>query len=359
MKKVLSFAMALAMCLSLAACGSRKDTSAPADPSPPADASDSSSTKAACEPLTIKMYNAVAGQTIDGTLIPKTLELLEAYSGGAITVELVPAGTLGAEKEAVQLLQMGDIDMLPLSIDGVDFGTPDVNMNWTSLPYLFNGWDEVDSEYNNGWMLERHKEVAAEYGIDIIENLDNGLKCLIGTGKAPTSITDLKGKIVRTPDIPIFHYYYEKLGLTTVSGIDQYTGLQQGTMDCITNSPWAMNVFHLEEVADWIYVTQESWGTMYWTAGKDWTDSLTDAQREIVYKAAKEAALITRQEIRDTCENYLDKAAEAGVEIVYPDDASIEIMKQAATKTWHELRDDFDSAAMDRLFADYLPEQVQ
>ena len=356
MKRFYALALAAVMTLSLAACGSRKDTSAPADPSPPADASDSSSTKTACEPLTIKMYNAVAGQTIDGTLIPKTLELLEAYSGGAITVELVPAGTLGAEKEAVQLLQMGDIDMLPLSIDGVDFGTPDVNMNWTSLPYLFNGWDEVDSEYNNGWMLERHKEVAAEYGIDIIENLDNGLKCLIGTGKAPTSITDLKGKIVRTPDIPIFHYYYEKLGLTTVSGIDQYTGLQQGTMDCITNSPWAMNVFHLEEVADWIYVTQESWGTMYWTAGKDWTDSLTDAQREIVYKAAKEAALITRQEIR---ENYLDKAAEAGVEIVYPDDASIEIMKQAATKTWHELRDDFDSAAMDRLFADYLPEQVQ
>ena len=360
MKRFYALALAAVMMLSLAACGSSNKDSAttPADTTP-ADSSDSNTGDAACEPLTIKMYNAVAGQTIDGTLIPKTIELLEEYSGGAITVDLVPAGTLGAEKEAVQLLQMGDIDMLPLSIDGVDFGTPDVNMNWTSLPYLFNGWDEVDSEYNNGWMRERHKEVAAEYGIDIIENLDNGLKCLIGTGKTPTSITDLKGKIVRTPDIPIFHYYYDQLGLTTVSGIDQYTGLQQGTMDCITNSPWAMNVFHLEEVADWIYVTQESWGTMYWTASKDWTDSLTDAQRDVVYKAAKEAAVITRQEIRDTCENYLDKAAAAGVEVVYPDDASIEIMKQAATKTWNELRDDFDPVAMDRLFADYLPEQVQ
>lgn len=73
-------------------------------------------------------------------------------------------------------------------------------------------------------------------------------------------------------------------------------------MDCITNSPWAMNVFHLEEVADWVYVTAESWGTMYWTASLDWTSSLTDAQREIVYQAAKEAAQYTRQEIRDTCE---------------------------------------------------------
>lgn len=360
MKRFFALILAAIMALSLVACGGGKKEENPAPAEKPAETEKpAESTEAGCEPLSIKMYNAVAGQTIDGTLIPKTIELLEKYSNGAITVELIPAGTLGAEKEAVQLLQMGDIDMLPLSIDGVDFGTPDVNMNWTSLPYLFNGWDEVDSEYNNGWMLERHKEVAAEYGIDIIENLDNGLKCLIGTGKVPASITDLKGKIVRTPDIPIFHYYYEQLGLTTVSGIDQYTGLQQGTMDCITNSPWAMNVFHLEEVADWIYVTQESWGTMYWTANLDWTSSLTDAQREVVYKAAKEAAVFTRQEIRDTCENYLDKAAEAGVEIVYPDDASVEIMKTAASKTWNELRDDFDPVAMDRLFADYLPDQVK
>lgn len=356
MKRLFALILTAAMMLSLAACGGGSDT--PTD-SGTAEPDGSADTEAACEPLTIKMYNAVAGQTIDGTLIPMTIDLLEEYSGGAITVELIPAGTLGAEKEAVQLLQMGDIDMLPLSIDGLDFGTPDVNMNWSSLPYLLGSWEKVDSEYNNGWMLQRHKEVAADYGIDVIENLDNGLKCLIGTGKTPASITDLKGKIVRTPDIPIFHYYYEQLGLTTVSGIDQYTGLQQGTMDCITNSPWAMNVFHLEEVADWIYVTEESWGTMYWTANLDWTSSLSDAQREIVYKAAKEAALYTREEIRDTCETYLDKAAEAGVEIVYPDDASIAVMREAASKTWNELGDTFDSVAMERLFADYLPEEVQ
>lgn len=286
MKRFLALLLTGIMALSLVACGG--DTA-----EDPAAGGEETSGEAACEPLTINMYNAVAGQTVDETLIPKTIELLEEYSGGAITVNLIPAGTLGAEKEAVQLLQMGDIDMLPLSIDGLDFGTTDVNVNWTSLPYLFDGFEEVDSEYNNGWMIERHREVAAEYGIDLIENLDNGFKSLIGTGPTPSSIKDLAGKIVRVPDIPIFHYYYEQLGLTTVAGIDQYTGLQQGTMDCITNSPWAMNVFHLEEVADWVYVTAESWGTMYWTASLDWTSSLTDAQREIVYQAAKEAARST------------------------------------------------------------------
>ena len=351
MKRFLALLLTGIMALSLVACGG--DTA-----EDPAAGGEETSGEAACEPLTINMYNAVAGQTVDETLIPKTIELLEEYSGGAITVNLIPAGTLGAEKEAVQLLQMGDIDMLPLSIDGLDFGTTDVNVNWPSLPYLFDGFEEVDSEYNNGWMIERHREVAAEYGIDLIENLDNGFKSLIGTGPTPSSIKDLAGKIVRVPDIPIFHYYYEQLGLTTVAGIDQYTGLQQGTMDCITNSPWAMNVFHLEEVADWVYVTAESWGTMYWTASLDWTSSLTDAQREIVYQAAKEAAQYTRQEIRDTCETYWDTCTAAGVEVVYPDEESIAIMKNAAYNTWMGLEDEFDPVAMERLMADYLPEEI-
>lgn len=341
MKKILALALALVMIMGLSAVAFADGEAVEV------------------EPLTINMYNAVAGQTIDGTLIPKTIELLEEYSGGAITVNLIPAGTLGAEKEAVQLLQMGDIDMLPLSIDGVDFGTPDVNMNWTSLPYLFTSFDEVDEHYNNGWMFQRHKEVAAEYGIDLIENLDNGLKSLIGTGPVPTSIKDLAGKIVRTPDIPFFHFYYEQLGLTTVSGIDQYTGLQQGTMDCITNSPWAMNVFHLEEVADWIYLTQESWGTMYWSANLDWTQSLTEAQRDVVYRAAKEAALLTREEIRKDCTDFLTKAEEAGVTIVTPDEESVEIMKEAAYTTWFEYGPDFDEVAMERLYEEYLPEELQ
>lgn len=161
MKRFLALLLTGIMALSLVACGG--DTA-----EDPAAGGEETSGEAACEPLTINMYNAVAGQTVDETLIPKTIELLEEYSGGAITVNLIPAGTLGAEKEAVQLLQMGDIDMLPLSIDGLDFGTTDVNVNWTSLPYLFDGFEEVDSEYNNGWMIERHREVAAEYGIDQI-----------------------------------------------------------------------------------------------------------------------------------------------------------------------------------------------
>ena len=48
----------------------------------------------------------------------------------------------------------------------------------------------------------------------------------------------------------------------------------------------------------------------------------------------------------------------AGVEVVYPDDESIAIMKNAAYNTWMGLEDEFDPVAMERLMADYLPEEI-
>ena len=43
---------------------------------------------------------------------------------------------------------------------------------------------------------------------------------------------------------------------------------------------------------------------------------------------------------------------------VYPDEESIAIMKNAAYNTWMGLEDEFDPVAMERLMADYLPEEI-
>lgn len=74
MKRFLALLLTGIMALSLVACGG--DTA-----EDPAAGGEETSGEAACEPLTINMYNAVAGQTVDETLIPKTIELLEEYSG--------------------------------------------------------------------------------------------------------------------------------------------------------------------------------------------------------------------------------------------------------------------------------------
>lgn len=276
LKKTLSLLLVLAMALMFVACGSGKSETQPssspsgaaAAPSASTSASTNSGTTEKVDPLKIRLYNPVPGPVIDKVLADFS-SIVSEKSGGAITCEITPAGTLGAEREATQLMLMGDLDMAVMSIDALDWLVPNVGMSWVCLPGLLNSWEEVDNIYNNGWMFEQHKKVAAENGIDIICPGEFGLKVLLGTGKAPKSMDDLKGLKVRVPDVNFHHAYFTKLGMIPVSGIDMYTGLQQKTMDIVHNNIPASSIFKLEEVVDWILLTWDLYGTNYWVANGD------------------------------------------------------------------------------------------
>jgi len=277
-------------------------------------------------------------------------------SGGAITCNITPAGTLGAEREATQLLMMGDIDMGVFSIDGLDWLVPDVGMSWICLPGLLTSWDEVDERYNDGWMFERHKEVAAEHGIDLISPGEFGLKVYLGTGTPIKSMADFKGKIIRIPDVEYHHDYITALGAMPVSGIDMYTGLQQHTMDAVQNNIPASELFKLEEVVDWITLTWDMYGTNYWLANGDFTAGLSDAQREIVYTAAKEAALYIRKTYREMTDTWLKKCMDdPTIEVIEISDEMKAEMQEIGYRIWNDYRTKFDTVAMDRIFEEYYP----
>ena len=106
-KKVLAILLTFVMIFALAACGGNGGESADGDAS------------TELEEVTIKVYNPVAGTVTDGS-IDVFAQKVEELSGGKITCDITPAGTLGAEREATQLMQMGDIDMAVFSIDGLE-----------------------------------------------------------------------------------------------------------------------------------------------------------------------------------------------------------------------------------------------
>ena len=353
MKRILTMILALTMALSLAACGGSKNdsSSTPADSTPAEDSTAANDV----EELTINLYNPVAGSVTD-TSYTIFADKVSELSGGKITCNITPAGTLGAEREATQLLMMGDIDMGVFSIDGLDWLVPNVGMSWICLPGLLNSYEEVDEYYNNGWMFQRHKEVAAENGIDLICPGEFGLKVYEGTGSPIRSMADFKGKIIRIPDVQFHHDYIEALGAMPVSGIDMYTGLQQHTMDAVQNNIPASELFKLDAVVTWITLTWDMYGTNYWVANGDFSASLSDAQREIVYAAAEEAAQYIRDQYREINDSWVQKCIDnPNIEVIEPDDEMKAEMKKVGYQIWEQYRDQFDSVAMDRIFEEFYP----
>ncbi len=340
MKKVLVLSLIMLMSFTMVFAGGQSETAAAAD-------------DGGIAPLKINIYHGVADPFIMET-VSQFADLVKERSNGAITCNITPAGTLGGEREASQLMLMGDIDMSVMSIDALDWLVPNVGMSWPCLPGLITSWDDVD-EFNTGWMFERQKEVAAENGVDLICPGEFGLKVLEGTGDPINSMEDLKGLTVRVPDIPFHHSYFQALGALPISGVNMYTGLQQGTMDAVHNNIPASQIFKLEEVIDWILLTWDMYGTTYWVANGEFSDKLSDAQKEIITDACFETAANLRATWRGIADTWVQKCVDDPTITVVEPSAEMQAAMQAiAYDVWEEYRDIFDPVAMERIFKENM-----
>lgn len=340
-KKILAIVLAFTMIFVLASCGNNGERGNGGDSS-------------GLEEVTIKFYNPVAGTVTDES-IKLFAQKVEKLSDGKITCDITPAGTLGAEREATQLMQMGDIDMAVFSIDGLEWLMPNKAF-WLCLPGLITSWDEVDA-YNDGWMFQAHKDMAAEAGIDLICPGEFGLKAYLGTGKPIRTFEDFKNKVIRVPDVDLNQDYISALGAMPVSGIDMYTGLQQGTMDAVHNNIPASELFKLDEVIDWVTLTWDMYGTNYYVANKDFTDGLSDEAREIIYQAAEEAGSYIREQYRSSTDAWVQKCKDnPDIEVIEIDDAFKEKIMETSYKIWDKYRDKYPAEVMDKIYEEYYPQ---
>ena len=136
----------------------------------------------------------------------------------------------------------------------------------------------------------------------------------------------------------------------------QKRGLQQGTMDAVHNNIPASELFKLDEVIDWMTLTWDMYGTNYWVANGDFTASLSDAQREIIYTAAEEAAQYIRDEYRKSTDAWVQKCRDnPDIEVIDIDDEMKQQMLEVSYSIWEMYRDKFDPVAMERIFEEFYP----
>ena len=63
-------------------------------------------------------------------------EQLAEISGGQMTIKIYPSGQLGSERECLELLQVGSLDMTKVSAAVMENFAPSYQI--LSLPYIFN-----------------------------------------------------------------------------------------------------------------------------------------------------------------------------------------------------------------------------
>jgi tripartite ATP-independent transporter DctP family solute receptor len=270
-------------------------------------------------------------------------ELVNAKSGGKLTVRLYPGGTLGSDMQIVSSMQGGTIDlsvMVPGSLTGVskEFGMFD-------LPFLFQNAAEADAVLD-GPFGTKLLAILPSKNLVGLSFWDHGFRNFTTSTKPITTVADFRGLKVRVQQIPIYVDMMRALDANPValSFPELYGALESRAVDGQENPLTSIVGSRLHEAQKFLSITRHTYNPLVVVASKKSWDKLTEDERKILMEAANEAKPYQRKFSRDAESKALETIKAAGLKVNELAPAEVEHLRQKVQPVAEKLAQDSGAA---------------
>ena len=186
-------------------------------------------------PIVIKFSHVVANDTPKGKGALKFKELAEKYTDGKVKIEVYPNSSLYKDKEEIEALQLGSVQMLaPSTAKFAPLGIKEFEA--LDLPWLFKD----DATYSNAmkgtvgkWLFQK----LESKGITGLAYWDNGFH-MVSSNRPLTKPEDFKGLKFRISGSKIADQYFRLMGsIPQIMAFSEvYQALQTGVVDGCENT---------------------------------------------------------------------------------------------------------------------------
>ncbi|KJC46398.1 C4-dicarboxylate ABC transporter [Bradyrhizobium sp. LTSP849] len=186
-------------------------------------------------PIVIKFSHVVANDTPKGKGALKFKELAEKYTDGKVKIEVYPNSSLYKDKEEIEALQLGSVQMLaPSTAKFAPLGIREFEA--LDLPWLFKD-DETYSNAMKGtigkWLFQK----LEAKGITGLAYWDNGFH-MVSSSRPLMKPEDFKGLKFRISGSKIADQYFRLMGsIPQIMAFSEvYQALQTGVVDGCENT---------------------------------------------------------------------------------------------------------------------------
>src|SRR5215475_9139981 len=186
--------------------------------------------------IVIKFSHVVANDTPKGKGALKFKELAEKYTNGKVKIEVYPNSSLYKDKEEIEALQLGSVQMLaPSTAKFAPLGAKEFEA--LDLPWLFRD----DATYSNAMKGEVGKWLFKKLeskGILGLAYWDNGFH-MVSSNRPLINPADFQGLKIRISGSKIADRYFRDLGsIPQIMAFSEvYEALQTGVVDGCENTP--------------------------------------------------------------------------------------------------------------------------
>jgi C4-dicarboxylate-binding protein DctP len=239
-------------------------------------------------PIVIKFSHVVASDTPKGKAADKFKELAEKYTNGKVKVEVYPNSTLYKDKEELEALQLGAVQMLAPS--NSKFGPIGIKeFEVFDLPYILPDLKTL-RKVTEGPLGGRLLKLLDSKGMTGLAYWDNGFKQM-SANKKLIAPADYKGLKFRIQSSKVLEAQFRTLGAIpqVMAFSEVYQALQTGVVDGQENT-WS-NIYtqKMHEVQKYITTTNHGYIGYVVVVNKKFWDGLPADIRDELSKAMKES----------------------------------------------------------------------
>lgn len=243
---------------------------------------------AAQAPISIKFSHVVAPNTPKGLAAEKFKELAEKYTDGKVKVEVYPNSQLYKDKEELEALQLGAVQMLAPS--NSKFGPIGIReFEVFDLPYILPDLPTL-RKVTDGPLGARLLKLLDAKGMTGLAYWDNGFKQMTANKKLVVP-ADYKGLKFRIQSSKVLEAQFRSLGAIpqVMAFSEVYQALQTGVVDGQENTASNIYTQKMHEVQKYTTLTNHGYIGYVVVANKKFWDGLPADVRPQLEKAMKEA----------------------------------------------------------------------
>ena len=248
---------------------------------------------------------------------------LEEVSGGTMSIELYTNGTLGDEKESMQGIQMGTLDIFRGNASSLpNYGAKTIGI--TGLPFMFKDMETfkamADSELGQRLLDSVDEE---DCGYVALAWLVEGPRQMFITQAtyeklgSPSEFTldMMSGLKIRVPETDLMVNTMKALGAsaTPIAYAELYTSLQSGVVDGAENGVTSYKSNSFNEVAPYFITDAHTFGCGVILMNKDKWNSLTEEQQGWMKEAAQAASAACYEFNQKQEQDVFDSFEENGI----------------------------------------------
>jgi len=299
------------------------------------------------KPVSLKLGHAVAPEHPYHLGAVKFAELVAQRTGNKVKIDVYPSTQLGNERDMVEGLQLGTIDLVVTSTGPLGGFVP--KMFVVDLPFLFRDREHAYKVLDGPIGREIFEAFSAK-GIKGLAFWENGFRQITNNVRPIEKPEDLKGIKIRTMENKVHLASFRAFGAspTPMAWSEVYTALQQKTIDAQENPIAIIYYQKIYEVQKYLALTGHFYSpTPLLMSLKAYLALPKDIQK-IMDDAAIECATYERNLLRDSEAKQIAELKAKGMQVTMPNKKPFQ---DAAASVYKEFENQFGKDMIHKIIA--------